>query len=128
VKLTRQQFLTSVATSLAAAALPSRVLKAISRPQPPSTNFQGQVGTAFQLRSATGAVSQIVLNRFDNKAPSNGTTQFSLAFAGSSDVPLAEDTYDVQHAVLGNFKMFIIPTGSGGQDTNSYRADFNLLA
>ena len=125
---TRKQFLTSIVTGLAATALPARVLKAVSRPLPPTAKFETQVGTSFQLRSATGAVSQVVLNRFENKASSNGTTQFSLAFAGSSDLHLAEGTYDVQHPALGNFRMFIIPMGSGGQDGNSYRADFNLLA
>jgi hypothetical protein len=128
MKLTRKQFLNSMATGLAATALPSRLLKAVSRPLPPTASLESQVGTSFQLRSATGVVSQVVLNRFENKASSNGTSQFSLAFAGSSDVRLAEGTYDVQHPALGNFRMFIIPMGSGGQDANSYRADFNLLS
>ena len=124
MKFTRKQFLTSMATGLAATALPARVLKAVSRPLPPSARFESQVGSSFQFRSPKGAVTDLVLERFENKAASNGTTQFSLAFADSSKTPLAEETYDVHHPALGNFKMFIIPTGQDG----TYRADFNLLA
>jgi hypothetical protein len=130
MKLTRKQFLGSVVTGLVGSAFSPGILKAAGlrrTPAPPAVpGFESQVGTSFQIRDAGRDVTQLVLNRFESKAPSNGTTQFSLEFASQSDVRLKEGTYDVQHATLGNFRMFVMPLADA-QDRAAYRADFNLL-
>jgi len=123
MKLTRKQFLGTIATGLVGTALPGVLKGASAKKSPSSADFQGLVGNSFQFRSAKGNSSQLVLHQFENKASSKGTSQFSLSFTGSSGPRLAEGIYDVQHSSLGTFQMFIIPTGSDG----SYRADFNLL-
>jgi hypothetical protein len=131
MKLTRKQFLGRLTTGLVGTALGSSILKAAGlrrTPAPPvPPGFESQVGTSFQIRDAGRDVTQLLLNRFESKAPSNGTTQFSLEFASQSDVSLQERTYDVQHAALGNFRMFVMPLPADAQGRALYRADFNLL-
>jgi hypothetical protein len=131
MKITRKQFLSRVTTGLVGTALGSSILNAAGprrTPAPPVPGFESQVGTLFQIRDAGRDVTQLLLNRFESKAPSNGTTQFSLEFASQSDVSLKEGTYDVQHAALGNFRMFVMPLPADAQGRAAYRADFNLLA
>jgi hypothetical protein len=131
MKFTRKQFLGSVVTGLVGSAFSPGILKAAGprrTPAPPVVpGFESQVGTSFQIREAGRDVTQLVLNRFESKAPSNGTTQFSLEFASQSDVALKEGTYDVHHGTLGNFRMFVMPLPADAQGRAMYRADFNLL-
>jgi hypothetical protein len=47
---------------------------------------------------------------------------FALTFAASEKPNLHQDTYDVKHDSLGNFKMLLVPVG-----TNKYEAIFNRL-
>jgi len=59
--------------------------------------------------------------------PSNGPaiTSFSLHFQGSGAV-LPQDTYMLAHDWLGNFPLFIVPSGLSGA-RSTYTAVFTLL-
>jgi hypothetical protein len=129
MKLTRKQFLSRVTTGLVGTALGSSILKATVPKRPlAAAGFENQVGTSFQIRADGRDLTKLILNRFENKPSSKGTTQFSLQFAAPAGASLEEGTYDVKHAALGNFRMFVVPLPADAQGRTSYRADFNLLA
>src|SRR5262249_34388018 len=67
MKLTRKQFLGTIATGLVGTALPGVLKGASAKKSPSSADFQGLVGNSFQFRSAKGNSSQLVLHQFENK-------------------------------------------------------------
>ena len=52
--------------------------------------------------------------------------QFALTFYGPLALPLPQQMYDLQHAALGEFALFLVPVG---KDTQGYyyEAVFNRL-
>jgi uncharacterized protein DUF6916 len=134
--LTRKQFLTSVATGLAGAALPGALLKAATNPRAtPETvaasttrdRFTSAVGTAFLAHPAGRDPVALTLLAVDKLKSSSGTIQFSLRFAAPGGESLPEGTHDIEHATLGSLQMFLVATGSDGKGQTLFRADFNLI-
>lgn len=58
---------------------------------------------------------------------SGGRESFVLHFRGG-DVQLPQDTYTVEHPALGNFKLFLVPSGADEKGAQSYVATINRLA
>ena len=56
-----------------------------------------------------------------------GRESFVLYFRGG-DVQLPQDTYTVEHSALGNFKLFLVPSGTDENGAQSYAATINRLA
>jgi hypothetical protein len=56
-----------------------------------------------------------------------GRESFVLHFRGG-DVQLSQDTYTVEHAALGTFALFLVPSGADERGTQSYVATINRLA
>jgi hypothetical protein len=129
MKTTRTQFLTTIATGLAAAAM--NPLSALTLPEggiPVARNFGRLVGRTFRVQTADGRGSiDVVLEAIDEKPASNGTHQFSLTFVAPGGEKLAEGTYSVEQDKMGRFPLFVTPTRRDGQGRAFYRADFNLL-
>jgi hypothetical protein len=55
-----------------------------------------------------------------------GRESFVLHFRGG-DVQLPQDTYTVEHAALGNFRLFLVPGGPDENGAQSYVATINRL-
>lgn len=132
MKTTRTQFLTVIATGLAAAAM--NPLSAATRPvgatnsPSPTRNFGECVGRTFRVQTADSRGSiDVVLEAYDERPASNGTHQFSLTFVAPGGERLAEGTYTVEQDKMGRFPLFVTPTRRDGQGRTFYRADFNLL-
>jgi len=134
---TRKQFLTSVAAGLAGAAMPARLVKAATNPRAAVTaltdsktildTFSGTVGTTFVAHPAGRDAVALTLLTVEKLKSSQGTVQFSLQFVASDGGNLPAGTHDVDHATLGSFQMYLVPTGSDAKGQSLYRADFNLL-
>jgi len=134
---TRKQFLTSVAAGLAGAALPSPLVKAATNPRAAVSaltdsktildTYSGTVGTTFLAHPAGREAVALTLLAVEKVRSSSGTTQFSLRFAAPGGESLPEGTHDVEHATLGSFQLFLVPTGSDGNGQTLFRADFNLI-
>ena len=129
MKTTRKKFLFTVVAGVAGAAV--RPLSALEMPAGGFSvvrNFRGFIGKTFRVQTADGRGSiDVVLETYEEKAPSNGTHQFSLTFVAPGGERLAEGTYSVEQEKMGNFQLFVTPTRRDGQGRAFYRADFNLL-
>ena len=62
-----------------------------------------------------------------NVSRTGGRESFVLHFRGG-DVQLPQDTYTVEHAALGTFRLFIVPSGADENGAQSYAATINRLA
>jgi hypothetical protein len=75
------------------------------------------VGTAFDIRRPDG--EKVPVQLVDAKEfPGRGEC-FSLLFRGPAGVALEQRTYRVEHRVLGDFPLFLVPLGAhedGGQE------------
>ncbi|HEV2903628.1 MAG TPA: hypothetical protein VGW32_01195 [Pyrinomonadaceae bacterium] len=56
-----------------------------------------------------------------------GRESFVLHFRGG-DVQFPQDTYTVEHPALGNFRLFLVPSGADENGAQSYVATINRLA
>lgn len=128
MKTTRAQFLTTLATGMAAAALSPGRLFAAARQIPEAQGFKALIGERFRFQGTDGrGPVDLVLADFLEAPPQSRTTQFSLSFAAPGGESLKEGTYTVDQARTGTFQMFIVPTGRDASGQTLYRADFNIL-
>jgi hypothetical protein len=130
MRVTRKEFLSSLAVGLAGAAWrPARLLAASPDETtiPPNT-FERNVGTTFQLiRSSGMSPIDFVLQSVDRMPDSPGTVQFSLTFLAPGGENLPEKTYSFEHAELGSLAIFVSKVRTDPNGQTWYRADFNLL-
>lgn len=88
--------------------------------------FVPYVDSIFQVHTGTGTVDLSLTNIEDLPAPSGGEC-FSLVFRGGTSA-LTQDTYEIQHAALGTFQLFLVPTGSDQNGVQGYTATINRLS
>ncbi len=128
MKTTRSQFLTTLATGVAAAALRPSALLGAGPDKPDGRTFKSLVGEVFQFQNAWRNESvNLVLTACTEAPPRPGTSQFTLTFVALNGERLREGTYTVDQPLVGTFPVFVIPTGLDEKGQAFYRADFNLL-
>lgn len=81
-------------------------------------DFSPYVGTRFKLRLATGGSLEVELveatplgmtgARPAHLAPRGS---FSVVFLAAKDAPLPQQIYHVEHEVMGEFDIFLVPIG-----------------
>lgn len=59
-------------------------------------------------------------------APADPEHQFSLLFKGPDAEPFGQRTYELQHARMGSFPMFLVPVGQAAHG-RFYEAVFNRI-
>jgi hypothetical protein len=83
------------------------------------SNFTGQLNSQFFLRMGYSDSSAVTLVAVRDSNPNakrlkssvvSGKECFLLVF--NSSQPLPQGTYAVEHAVLGSFMMFLVPSGT----------------
>ena len=130
MRVTRKEFLSSLAVGLAGAAWrPARLLAASpEETRIPPDAFERSVGTTFRLVRTSGlSAIDFVLQSVDRMPDSNGTVQFSLSFLAAGGENLPEKTYSFEHTELGSLAMFVTKVKTDPNGQTWYRADFNLL-
>ena len=129
MKTTRAQFLTTLATGVAAAALrPTALLGAAGSAPPEGRLLKSLVGEVFRFQNAwRNEPVNLLLTAFTDASPRPGTSQFTLTFVALNGERLREGTYTVDQPLAGTFPVFVIPTGLDEKGQAFYRADFNLL-
>jgi hypothetical protein len=129
MKVTRKQFLSTVATGVMGAALrPSRLLAETTKRDYTPDMFSNAVGTTFRFVTPelTGTVDA-TLQRVDAKKGLPETNQFTLEFLTPRGELLVERSYTVYHDQLGELSIFLIPMRRDEQGHGMHRADFNIL-
>ena len=71
--------------------------------------FAENVNSTFNLRPETGPPVPLELIELQAGTPHPKYEQFSLLFRGPRAVPLPQRTYEVEHAKLGTFLLFVVP-------------------
>ncbi len=129
MKTTRTQFLATVASGLAAAALrPSTLLGSSPYDVQGARLFKTLVGEVFRFQNAwRNEAVNLILSGYAEQPPRKGTSQFTLTFVAPLGENLKEGTYTVDQPIVGTFPVFIIPMGLDAKGQALYRADFNLL-
>lgn len=134
-RVTRKQFLSTLAAGFAGAVLrPARALAAPLTLAPRGSEggllpeaFQKHVGTTFRVFRPSGGSVEVVLTEVVRKPDSNGTVQYSLTFVAPSGETIAEQAQRFEHADLGTLSILVVKTRVDPQGQAWYRADFNLL-
>ena len=92
--------------------------------------FNQYLNSIFRLRGAITV--DVTLTRVEDTLPAKvsrkgGRESFLLHFRGGA-AALPQDTYTVEHAALGTFKLFLVPAGADENGAQGYTATFNRLA
>jgi hypothetical protein len=89
--------------------------------------FEGCVNTGFRIRPFRRSPVKVTLVAVEDRGSPPGGECFTLVFRGGRPRrPLAQDTYAIEHPILGTFALFIVPmTGDGSG--NYYEAVINRL-
>jgi Domain of unknown function (DUF6916) len=92
--------------------------------------FEQYLNSIFTLRGRTPV--EITLTKVEDTLPAKvsrtaGRESFTLHFVGGG-VALPQDTYVIDHAALGTFKLFLVPAGSDDNGAQRYVAVINRLA
>ena len=92
--------------------------------------FAQYVNSVFRLRGRT--VVDVNLMKVEDTLPAKvarvgGRESFLLHFRGGG-VRLPQDTYTVEHAALGTFLLFLVPSGADENGAQGYIAVINRLA
>jgi hypothetical protein len=92
--------------------------------------FEQYLNSIFTLRGRKPV--EVTLMKVENTLPAKasragGRESFTLNFRGGS-VALPQDTYILEHAALGTFGLFLVPTGSDENGSQGFVAVINRLA
>ena len=92
--------------------------------------FSQHVNTGFRLNLETPAALELQLvevKGYPKKAEEHsGMERFSLFFTGPKEVRLPQSTYQLEHAVMGKFDLFLVPIAQNDQGLR-YEAVFNYF-
>jgi hypothetical protein len=88
--------------------------------------FISYLNSVFQLHTVSGIVA-VTLLKVDDMTPPKGGECFSLLFRGGNSA-LGQDTYTVDHAALGTFKLLLVPAGTDNNGAQGYLATINRLS
>ncbi len=135
-KSSRRRFLTRAAVGLGVLQAPAAwpgVMGAVLSTRPAwncridtltDAIFNGVLGSQFRVRGAAGERAELQLVEVRNLAsrkarlaaaadarPRALREPFSILFDGRAGDALAQDTYTVEHASLGSFRMLLVPVG-----------------
>jgi hypothetical protein len=118
VALTRRRF--CAGSALAGASLVAGCDPTGSGPKPRTLEtYATLVGTSFAVREPGGAARSLRLQGVRVHRPPfrTGARQgesFTLLFEAAEPMALAQATYPVSHAELGQFALFLVPRGKSG--------------
>jgi len=98
--------------------------------------FAGQLNTPFRIRASctrhmtvklveVGVTPELPLRPGQRPPPDAANEKFSLIFSGSRRDLLEQETYVFEHAALGQFSFFIVPTFTRNLEKINYEAVIN---
>jgi hypothetical protein len=87
--------------------------------------FISYLNSVFQLHTVSGIVA-VTLTQVDDLTAAKGGECFSLLFRGGSR-GLGQNTYTMDHAALGTFRLLLVPVGADDNGAQGYLATINRL-
>jgi len=81
----------------------------------------------FRVPGVRKDIEVTLMQVSDMKAAPGGEC-FSLLFRGGGGPALRQNTYTVEHAALGSFKLFLVPVGTDDNGAEGYLATINRLS
>lgn len=92
--------------------------------------FTQYVNSIFRLHGRV--IVDVTLTKVQDTLPANvsragGRESFALHFRGGG-ISLPQDSYQVEHAALGTFRLFLVPSGADENGAEGYVAIINRLA
>ncbi|MGR3278425.1 DUF6916 family protein [Acaryochloris marina NIES-2412] len=90
------------------------------------TTFETLKDKTFQVLTDQGERLYLQLDQVKDQGQSNFLEQFSLTFRGRKGQSLDQGTYQFEHRQLGQFSLFIVPSGQPNQSAY-YQATFSHL-
>jgi hypothetical protein len=93
-------------------------------------SFKSQLGTRFLINHQASKVNVkliAVTNFASRKQTAAGKEGFSLLFTGPKETTLKQDTYRIEHEVLGMFSFLVVPVGTKDTRAPRYEAVINRL-
>jgi hypothetical protein len=128
MRVTRKEFLSSLAVGLAGAVLrPAQMLAQSADEAISPGTFQRAVGTTFRLTRPSASSVDMVLKEVVLLPDSKDTVQFSLSLLAPGGENLPDKTYSFEHPQLGSLAIFVTKTRTDPDGQTWYRADYNLL-
>jgi len=91
-----------------------------------SSMFAASVNSTFQVRHEAGELVALELVEYREGVSQPGYEHFSLLFKGPRTVVLPQQTYQVEHPVLGTFALFLVPVRED-ENATYYESLFNRL-
>jgi hypothetical protein len=91
---------------------------------PSAAQFRAEVETMFQVNHPLGPIPLRLASMSDERV-TGGFVFFSLFFHGPSDRLMPQGIYPMEHAVLGQFDLFIVPVLGSNHERIVYEAGFS---
>jgi hypothetical protein len=88
--------------------------------------FLQHVNTPFRIHRSTDSVVEAELSEISDLQRSADTERFWMIFRAPKNLFLQQGTYQLEHAVMGQFPLFIVPVNED-RDWFYYEAVFNRL-
>src|SRR5262245_8262745 len=116
MSISRRKFLRSGTLVALSAAIPLQHVLGQERTQPDplahyrASTFKSYVNSIFRVFTERSSVDLTLQRVKDLPAPVKNGESFQLFLVGG-DKALEQNSYTVEHAALGRFKLFIVPSG-----------------
>lgn len=94
--------------------------------QPERVEFAANLNTDFTVKLVPDGQTSIKLIQVTEAKTVGNFENFSLLFRGSPDILLSQMTHRLEHEKLGEFLLFLVPTGQDA-DGFQYEAVFNRI-
>ena len=90
-----------------------------------AATFKPLEQSTFRIQGKSGSTPLKLMQVSEHPMEAN-MEQFSLAFEGSRQTPLAQGTYRLKHPQLGQMDLFLVPAAPGNR-SQSYNATFSRV-
>jgi hypothetical protein len=89
-------------------------------------DFAPHIESAFRLQVPDGSPITVTLREATPVGPVDSARRaaFALLFAGPKIPALPQQIYALEHAVMGEMEIFLVPIGETGEE-RQYEANFN---
>ena len=86
--------------------------------------FAKHLNSTFQIRFTPDLQNEASLIKVSDLTVSGAYESFAITFLVQDDCPVRQQIYEIGHAEMGKFDLFLVPSGQDGNGT-TYVSVFN---